>query len=110
MTTEIPDRPGPTLTSLYATTTFDEFWQCYRALHADRRVQVAHAIATASAAVLLAAAIVLRAPALAIAAPIVDFAIAQSSHRATGTRTKPYRRPLWHLRAELRLFRCTLAR
>jgi hypothetical protein len=98
------------MTDLYASPDFDAFWHAYQELHADPRVRVAHAIATASAGALLVAALVLRSPALAIAAPLVDFAIAQASHRATGTRTQPYRKPWWHLRAELRLFAGTLNR
>ena len=96
------------MTDIYTAETFDTFWLGYQELHADRRVRFAHAIGTASAGALLVAALVLHAPALALAAPLADFAIAQLSHRATGTRTQPYRRPWWHLRAELRLFRGTL--
>ena len=39
---------------------------------------------------------------------LVDHVIAQISHRTHGERTEPLRRPLWHARAELRLFRRTL--
>jgi hypothetical protein len=96
------------MSDLYAANDFETFWLGYQRLHADRRVRFAHAIGTASAATLLVAACVLHAPALAVAAPLADFAISQLSHRATGARTQPYRRPWWHLRAELRLFRGTL--
>ena len=93
---------------LYASGDFETFWHHYQELHADPRVRIAHAIGTASAGALLVLATVRRSFVIALAAPLVDYAIAQVSHRATGTRTQPYRKPLWHLRAELRLFRGTL--
>jgi hypothetical protein len=34
--------------------------------------------------------------------------IAQSSHRAESLTTHPYKKPLWHARAELRLWRSTI--
>jgi len=94
--------------SLHDAPDFEEFYERYRAVHASRSVRVAHAVATASAAVLLGAAVATRRPILAIAAPLVDFAIAQASHRRAGQVTRPWRRPSWHLRAELRLFRATV--
>jgi hypothetical protein len=93
---------------LYATTTFDAFWDRYLELHAEPFVARMYAVATASAGTLLAAAILTQSPWLALAAPIVDYAIAQSSHRWRGVKTSPLKRPLWHLRAELRLFARTL--
>ncbi len=95
-------------TGLYDATDFETFYQRYLAIHARPEVRVAHAIATTSAAVVLAVAFASRRPLIAVAAPIVDYAIAQASHRADGQRTEPWRRPSWHLRAELRLFRSTV--
>jgi hypothetical protein len=45
---------------------------------------------------------------LALLAPLVDHAIAQLSHRRDGVKTLPHKRPLWHARAEWRLFRQSL--
>ncbi|HEU0034462.1 MAG TPA: Mpo1-like protein [Kofleriaceae bacterium] len=96
--------------SLYDATTFEEFWQHYQELHASRQVRIAHAVATTSALGLLAASLVRRSWKLALAAPLVDYAIAQASHRRERVTTHPYRHPRWHLRAELRLWRRTLRR
>lgn len=93
---------------MYTAKTFEEFWVHYEELHAYPSVRLAHAAGTASAMLLFARAIMRRDPRLAIAAPIVDHVIAQISHRTRGERTEPLRRPLWHARAELRLFRRTL--
>lgn len=94
--------------SLYDAPDFETFYRRYLAIHASREVRVAHAIATTSAAVIVGVAFATRRPLIAVAAPIVDYAIAQASHRADGQRTSPWRRPSWHLRAELRLFRSTV--
>ena len=94
--------------ALYAATTFEEFWDIYQEIHAGRGTRLAHAAGTASAIGLLALAVARRSTKLAIAAPLVDHAIAQLSHRREGQHTEPFRRPLWHARAELRLFRSTL--
>jgi hypothetical protein len=91
--------------ALYASRSFGEFWEHYQEIHAHPRTRAMHALATASALGMLALAIARRNPKLALAAPIVDYAIAQLSHRADGTRTTPLRKPLWHVRAEWRLFR-----
>ncbi|HEY5921612.1 MAG TPA: Mpo1-like protein [Kofleriaceae bacterium] len=93
---------------LYAARTFEEFWDHYQELHAGRGTRLAHAVATSSAILLLVLAVARRSRKLALAAPVVDYAIAQLAHRSTGERTQPYRKPLWHVRAELRLFRSTL--
>jgi hypothetical protein len=93
---------------MYAAKTFEEFWQHYDELHAYPGVRVAHAVGTTSALLLFARAIARRDPRFAIAAPIVDHVISQLSHRTQGDRTEPLRRPLWHARAEWRLFRRTL--
>lgn len=94
--------------SLYAAQSFEEFWDHYQELHAGRGTRLAHAIGTSSALALLALSLVRRSPKLALAAPLIDYAIAQLSHRVAGEHTQPYRRPLWHARAELRLWRSTL--
>ena len=93
---------------LYETTTFDAFWARYLELHAEPFVARMHAVATASAGALVATAIVTGQPWIAPLAPVVDYAIAQSSHRVRGVKTRPYARPHWHLRAELRLFARTV--
>jgi hypothetical protein len=91
--------------SLYDATSFGEFWDEYQQIHRDPRTRAAHALATASAIGLVALAIARRSWKLALLAPLVDYAIAQSSHRADGVTTRPWRKPWWHARAEWRLFR-----
>ena len=93
---------------LYASRTFEEFWDHYQEIHAGRGTRIAHAIGTTSAIALLVLAVARRSAKLALAAPAIDYAIAQLSHRAGGERTQPYRKPLWHARAELRLWRSTM--
>ncbi|MGE0397576.1 MAG: Mpo1-like protein [Kofleriaceae bacterium] len=93
---------------MYAAKTFEEFWHHYDELHAYPSVRIAHAVGTASALLLMVRALMRRDPRLAIAAPIVDHVIAQLSHRVQGERTRPLQRPLWHARAEWRLFRRTV--
>lgn len=95
--------------NLYDAETFDEFWVHYQAMHSSPRTRAWHAVATASAIGLSFAGIALRRPSFLLAAPLADYAIAQLSHRRVeGNRTSPTRKPLWHARAELRLFRRTL--
>ncbi len=94
--------------TMYDATTFEEFWQHYDALHGSPPTRKAHAVATLSAAALLGLAVYRRSLVLLVAAPLVDYTIAQLSHRAEGVTTEPWRHPLWHLRAELRLLRRTL--
>ena len=93
---------------LYSAQSFGEFFERYQKLHAHPRTRAMHALATASAIGLLALAVARRNPKLALLAPLVDYAIAQASHRMEGTRTHPMRKPTWHLRAEWRLFRKSL--
>ena len=94
---------------LYAVRSFEDFWPHYVALHTRRATRVAHAGATLSCLTLLVAAAVLRQPVLAVAGPIVDYAIAQSSHRAfERNRTTPWKNQLWHTRAELRMLRLVI--
>ncbi len=93
---------------LYSTRDFESFWSVYDRMHSDPRTRALHVLATTSAAALIAWGVARRSPAPILLAPLVDHAIAQASHRLIeGNRTTPLRRPLWHLRAELRLFRRT---
>ncbi len=95
--------------SLYDAGSFGEFWDRYEELHANPRTRAAHVAATASAIGLVALAVARRSWKLALLAPVVDYTIAQLSHRTIdGTRTHPTRKPLWHARAEWRLFRKSL--
>lgn len=93
---------------LYTATSFGEFWEHYQELHAHPRTRAMHAVATASALGLLVLAVTRRSLELALLAPIVDYGLAQLSHRRDGVKTHPHRRPLWHARAEWRLFRTSL--
>jgi hypothetical protein len=89
---------------LYAVGTFEEFWPHYLRLHARPETQAMHAVATLSCIGLFGAAVVLRSPILAVCAPLVDYAIAQASHRLfEANRTTPWKNPLWHTLAELRM-------
>ena len=94
--------------SLYNANSFGEFWEHYQALHSHPRTRAVHAVATASALGMLGLAFARRSAKLALLAPVIDYSIAQLSHRQDGTKTQPYRRPLWHARAEWRMFRATL--
>lgn len=97
-----------TTAAMYEARSFEEFWQHYQAIHASRNVRIAHAAATGVALLTTVSAVVKRSWKLALAAPLLDHAIAQLSHRSRGERTQPLRRPLWHARAEWRLFRSTI--
>ena len=93
----------------YAAATFEEFWPHYVRLHTRRETHVLHAVATLSCLSLLGAAVLTRTPALVLLAPLVDFAIAQASHRLfEENRTTPWKNQLWHARAELRMLRLVL--
>ena len=93
----------------YDVKTFEEFWPHYAALHARRETRALHAVATLSCLGLLGAAVFSRRPLLAVAAPLVDYAIAQASHRLfERNRTTPWKNQLWHTRAELRMLGRTL--
>lgn len=95
--------------ALYEAKSFGEFWEHYQTIHANPRTRAAHALATASALGMVGLAVARRSWKLALLAPAVDYAIAQLSHHAfDGVRTHPARKPLWHARAEWRLFRKTL--
>ncbi|MBX3228343.1 MAG: DUF962 domain-containing protein [Labilithrix sp.] len=96
-------------TDPYAVSTFEEFWPRYEEMHSRRATRIGHAVATASFLGLATAGVLLRQPLLFVAAPLADHAIAQLSHRLfERNATRPWRSPMWHARAELRLFRRTL--
>jgi hypothetical protein len=97
-----------TTDDLYRAKSFGEFWEHYQQLHSHPRTRAAHALATATALGMFALAVKRRSVWLALLAPVVDYAIAQTSHRRDGVRTTPFRKPLWHARAEWRLFRTTM--
>jgi len=93
----------------YAVATFEAFWPHYVALHTRPATHMLHAVATLSCLGLLGAAVIMRQPLLALAAPLVDYAVAQTSHRLfEANRTTPWKSPLWHARAELRMLRLVL--
>jgi hypothetical protein len=94
----------------YAARTFEEFWPHYVRLHTRAETQALHAAATLSCITLLGAAVAFRSPLLALAAPLVDFAVAQASHRLfEANRTTPWKKQHWHTRAELRMLRLVLS-
>lgn len=93
----------------YSVRPFEEFWPHYVRLHRRPETQAMHAAATLSCVALLGAAVVFRSPILAVCAPLVDYAIAQASHRLfEENRTTPWKNQLWHTRAELRMLRLVL--
>lgn len=95
--------------ALYDAESFEAFWEEYLRAHTDPRTRRLHAVATLSAGAMIATGLVTGRPWLVVAAPLVDYAIAQASHRTIeGNRTQPWRRPSWHVRAELRLCLRTL--
>ncbi len=94
----------------YDVKSFEEFWPHYLAMHSRRETQCAHALATLSFVALVAVGFARRQPAFFVLAPMVDFAIAQTSHRLfERNRTMPWKNPLWHARAEVRMARGTLS-
>ena len=103
-------RPDPQCERLYAAKSFAQFWPEYLAVHDDRRVRRAHAVGTSVAYGMIATGLVTAHAWPIVVGPLAGHAVAQWSHRHyQKIRTAPGRRPLWHLRAELRLFRQTLA-
>jgi hypothetical protein len=95
--------------SAYDVSTFEEFWPFYVRMHARAATQRLHALATLTAAALAIAGACLRQPLLIVAAPLADHLIAQLAHRfCEGNATQPLRKPSWHARAELRMFRLVL--
>jgi hypothetical protein len=93
----------------YAVRRFEDFWPYYVRLHTRSTTHVGHAIASTGCIALLVAAALFRQPWLAVLAPLVDFAVAQASHRLfEQNRTTPWKNQLWHTRAELRMLRLVL--
>ena len=94
---------------VYAVREFEDFWPHYVRLHTRSETHALHAVATLSCLGLLGAAAVMRQPVLAVLAPLVDFAIAQASHRVFEENvTTPWKNQVWHTRAELRMLRLVL--
>lgn len=94
---------------LYAAGDFESFWDEYQALHSHPGTRAAHLLGTSAALSLGLGGLATQTWWLLGAAPLVDYGIAQLSHRMIqGNATQPYRRPTWHVRAELRLARGTL--
>jgi hypothetical protein len=90
--------------SPYEVTCFEDFWPHYVRLHSRRETQALHAAATLSCLGLLAASVITRRPIFALLAPLLDYGIAQASHRLFERNvTTPWKNPLWHTRAELRM-------
>lgn len=90
--------------SPYDAPSFEAFWPSYVRMHTRPETQVLHAVATLSAITLVAAGVVTMRPSLVVLAPVVDYAVAQTSHRVfEKNRTTPWRHHAWHARAELRM-------
>ncbi len=97
------------MSELYTSATFEDFWPVYVRMHSKPITQRLHAVASLSAGLLVVGSLVLRRPLLIAGAPVVDYAIAQLSHRIfQRNRTQPWRNLRWHARAELRMLRLTL--
>lgn len=95
--------------SPYDAPSFEAFWPSYVRLHARPETQALHAVATLSAMSLAALGLVTLRPSLIALAPLVDYVIAQTSHRVfEKNRTTPWRHQAWHTRAELRMLRLVL--
>ncbi|MGE0792250.1 MAG: Mpo1-like protein [Sandaracinaceae bacterium] len=95
--------------ALYEARTFDAFYAEYLRAHAHPTTRRLHAMATLSAGALIGYGVLASQPLAIVAAPLVDYAIAQASHRTVERNvTRPWRRIPWHVRAELRMCRATL--
>jgi hypothetical protein len=95
---------------IYAVSGFEDFWPHYARLHASPLTQKLHAVATTTSVSLLALGLVLRQPFVAVLGPIIAYTIDQLAHRMhQRIVTTPSRNPLWHLRAELRMYRLVLS-
>jgi hypothetical protein len=96
--------------SPYDVRTFEQFWPHYVRLHTRPETHRMHAAATLSCLALLASGVALRQPLLLLLAPMVNYAIAQTSHRVfERNRTTPWKNQLWHTRAELRMLGLVLS-
>jgi hypothetical protein len=89
---------------------FEAFWPEYVRAHRHPATRLVHAVGTTTSLALLAAGALRRRPLLMAMGPLVDHALCQASHRLIEkNRTHPHRRPVDHARAELRMWRKTLA-
>jgi hypothetical protein len=93
-----------TSSSAYAAPTFEQFWPHYVAMHTRRETHLLHAAGTLACMASLTAAAWTRQPALVLLGPLLDYALAQASHRIfERNRTTPWAHHAWHTRAELRM-------
>lgn len=93
----------------YASGRFEEFWPHYVRLHSRRETQELHALGTVACGVCVVLGLALHRPLMFLVGVAIDHVIAQASHRVyQRNATKPWRHPLWHVRAELRMFRLVL--
>jgi hypothetical protein len=98
------------MSPLYAAPTFEDFWPHYVRLHTKPVTHVLHAAGSLACLACLVLAVALRAPYLVLLGPAADYALAQASHRLVeANRTTPWRNPLWHTRAEMRMLRLVLS-
>jgi hypothetical protein len=94
---------------LYDAPDFESFWRAYVMAHRSPATQRAHAVATTLMLACVAQGVRTRRLRWFALAPLVDYVIAQSSHRVVEhNRTQPWRDTPRHLRAELRMWRYTL--
>jgi hypothetical protein len=94
----------------YAVGSFEEFWPYYVRLHQKPQTHWLHAAATGSTALLLGCAVLRRQPLFLLAAPLVNYLIAQTSHRVfERNQSTPWKNHGWHARAELRMLRLVVS-
>ena len=94
----------------YSVHTFEDFWPHYVRMHTQRATHVCHAAGSLACIGLVVTAALTAQPVLAVVGPLVDYALAQASHRLfEANRTMPWKNQLWHTRAELRMLRLVLA-
>jgi hypothetical protein len=97
------------VSAAYTVDRFEAFWPHYVRMHQRRPTQALHAVASLAWPALAVAAAVARRPELLLAAPACDYLVAQASHRLfERNQTTPWKNPLWHTRAELRMLRLVL--
>jgi hypothetical protein len=96
--------------SAYAVRRFEQFWPHYVRLHTRRATHLFHAAGSLGCIGFLVAAALTRHPALSLFGPMVDYGLAQASHRLfEKNRTTPWKNQLWHTRAELRMLGLVLS-
>lgn len=90
----------------YQVESFEDFWPHYVNMHRRPATQAMHALGSVTCAALLLTAVVSRRVELALVAPLMNFAIAQASHRVfEANQTTPWKNQAWHTRAEARMLR-----